>query len=303
MKSITRIVLMQITALLLLSATCEKDDPNASCILYATITITDAGATNHLVAIGHDGLEPYTYLWSTGDITQSIDVLKTENATVTITDALACTATETAVSTECPPTMSDIDGNIYNVVRIGGHCWTVENLRTTKYRNGTSIYEEQSDAGWEDIFISGVETPAWCYYDGEPAYDATYGKLYNWYAVDDSRGLAPEGWHVATNAEYLDMISALGGLSVAGGKMKGLLDWFAPNTGADNSSGFSAAPGGLRWEDGHFSDQTFQAFFWTDDFATTDNGRYINLFYNTASVLPDVCNKSLGFSVRCVRDE
>ena len=131
-------------------------------------------------------------------------------------------------------------------VQIGAQIWTLKNLDVTTYRNGDPIPQVTDLTAWGNL-----TTGAWCYYDNDPNNGAIYGKLYNWYAVNDPRGLAPQGWHVPTETEWTTLINYLGGASVAGGKMKstGTTYWGSPNTGT-NSSGFSALPGGLREADG-----------------------------------------------------
>jgi uncharacterized protein (TIGR02145 family) len=138
----------------------------------------------------------------------------------------------------------DIDGNIYETVKIGTQIWMAENLKTSHYRNGSAIKEIEDNTTWANIEKAGASTPGWCYYNGTAINNPTYGKLYNWYAVNDSRHLCPTGWHVPTDVEFQLLSNDLGGDEVAGGKMKATTLWTAPNTGADNSSGFSALPAG-----------------------------------------------------------
>lgn len=139
------------------------------------------------------------------------------------------------------------DDKVYKIVKIGNQVWMAENLNTSHYLNGDSIPQVQDKAEWV-----ALTTGAWCYYQNDAENGKTYGKLYNWYAVNDPRGLAPEGWHIPTDAEWIALIDYLGGTNVAGGKMKqiGTVHWISPNLGATNESGFSALPGGLwveRW--------------------------------------------------------
>jgi uncharacterized protein (TIGR02145 family) len=138
-------------------------------------------------------------------------------------------------------TVTDIDGNIYNTVTIGTQCWMVENLKTTKYNDGISIPNVTSKSAW-----GALNTGAWCYYDNDASNNPTYGKLYNWYAVNTGK-LAPTGWHVPSDQEWLTLRDYLGGAQEAGGKIKSTVGlWNLPNIGANNSSGFSAYPSGLR---------------------------------------------------------
>jgi len=142
-------------------------------------------------------------------------------------------------------TVSDIDGNVYQTVTICNKTWTKSNLNVSHYRNGDLIPQVTNTAEWDNL-----TTGAWCYYRNNNANGAIYGKLYNWYAVNDPRGLAPEGWHIPSQVEWTSIINCLGGGNPggAGGKMKeaGYDHWVFPNAGATNSSGFTALPGDLR---------------------------------------------------------
>jgi uncharacterized protein (TIGR02145 family) len=159
-----------------------------------------------------------------------------------------------SVTDENTNATTDFSGKIATVyvssdyVTIGTQIWTNKNLDVTTYRNGDPIPQVTDPTAW-----AGLTTGAWCYYNDDPANGAIYGKLYNWYAVNDPRGLAPAGWHVPTETEWQTLIGTLGGASVAGGEMKstGTTYWGSPNTGT-NSSGFSALPGGLRDVGGNF---------------------------------------------------
>jgi uncharacterized protein (TIGR02145 family) len=139
--------------------------------------------------------------------------------------------------------MTDIDGNIYNTIVINGTVWMAENLKTTRYANGDSIPNVTGNTQW-----LALTSGAWSYYLNNNSYNNTYGKLYNWYAISDSRNICPNGWHVPRFSEFDSMINYLGGTSVAGGKLKstGTTNWVTPNTGANNISGFSGLPGGYR---------------------------------------------------------
>lgn len=154
-----------------------------------------------------------------------------------------CSESETVIpKSNAPETASRAVTPLANDrVSIGTQVWMIKNLSTTKYRNGDVIPQVTDPVQW-----STLTTGAWCYYENNPANEAIYGKLYNWYAVNDLRGLAPVGWHIPTQSEYQTLQSCLGGGAVAGGKMKTLSLWAAPNAGADNSSGFTAYPAGYR---------------------------------------------------------
>ena len=157
-----------------------------------------------------------------------------------------------------PITVTDVDGNTYSTITVGGAVWMAENLRTTKYNDGTAITTGLDNTAW-----TANTTGAYSIYDNDPANNTTYGKLYNWYAVNTGK-LAPAGWHVATEAEYTALVNSLGGTSVAGGKMKSTSSlWNAPNTGATNSSGFSGLPSGYRGSGGGYVLIGEAAYLWT----------------------------------------
>ncbi|MBK9224044.1 MAG: fibrobacter succinogenes major paralogous domain-containing protein [Flavobacterium sp.] len=141
-------------------------------------------------------------------------------------------------------TVVDIDGNSYQIINICNQKWTKKNLNVSHYKNGDITTTLPNQANNQ---IQG----AWCYIN-DPANETTYGKLYNWYAVNDPRGLAMTGWHIPTDSEWTTLTDCLGGMSVAGGKMKeeSTLHWWDSNTNATNSSGFTGLPGGGRRPDG-----------------------------------------------------
>ena len=198
-------------------------------------------------------------------------------------------------------TVTDIDGNVYQVVKIGTQEWLVGNLKTTKYRNGDSIPEVTVKADW-----SALTTGAWCYFNNDPALGAIYGKLYPWYAVNDPRGLAPAGWHVATTNDWVTLINSLGGDALAGGKLKetGIAHWASPNTDATNEAGFTALPGSYRGYAGAFAFDHLG--FWGSWWTATDGDEFsawcFSLFNDNAEVGSFADRKGKGFSVRCVRD-
>ena len=197
-----------------------------------------------------------------------------------------------------PSTVTDIDGNVYNVVTIGNQCWMAENLKTTKYRNGSPIPGNLSDASWSNTTI-GAQAD----YNNDVANTAIYGKLYNWYAVADPAGLCPTGWHVPSDSEWTILANFLGGDSVAGGKMKAVSPlWASPNTGATNSSGFSGLPGGGRNYAGTYNDGGSIGNWWSSTQNSSSNawGRYLS--YPSGNVYRYSANKRGGFTVRCVRD-
>jgi len=195
---------------------------------------------------------------------------------------------------------SDIDGNTYMTIQIGDQTWMAENLKVTKYRNGDAITKVTDGPTW-----ASLSTEAYCFYDNTDSNGDTYGALYNWYAVVDSRNIAPEGWHVPTDAEWTTLSTYLGGTSVAGGKLKetGTSHWIISNFGATNETGFTALPGGYRDEsDGSYSTIGTEGLFWS---ATADGslGAWLRRLANGSSHLDrDDAGNEGGCAIRCLRD-
>lgn len=186
-----------------------------------------------------------------------------------------------------------------NDVTIGTQTWTLKNLSVTTYRNGDTIPQVTDNTQWENL-----TTGAWCYYNNDPSTEATYGRLYNWYAINDPRGIGPVGYHVPSDNEWTVLTNYLGGESVAGGKMKevGTTRWLTPNTGATNISGFTALPAGYRYIFGdQFGFIGQNAIFWS---STEDVGDVWirDLEYNLNSVSRFSVNKQDGHSIRLIKD-
>jgi uncharacterized protein (TIGR02145 family) len=196
-------------------------------------------------------------------------------------------------------TVTDVDGNIYKIVTIGNQKWTKANLNVSRYRNGDPIPQVTDPTQWANL-----TTGAWCYYNNDSANGPIYGKLYNWYAVNDSRGLAPVGWHVPSDTEWTILTTFLGGESVAGGKMKemGIANWLSPNTSATNSSGFKGLPGGLRYYNGSFDYVRNVGLWWSSSERDIDYIWYRYLSNNFASVERLGSLNKNGISIRCLRD-
>ena len=182
---------------------------------------------------------------------------------------------------------------------IGTQQWMEKNLDVLTYRNGDVIPQVTDPTAW-----AALTTGAWCYYNNDVANGAIYGKLYNWYAVNDARGLAPQGWHVPSDAEWTTLSTTLGGDAVAGGKMKvaGTTRWTTPNTGATNESGFAGLPGGSRSANGTFGGVGGSGYWWSSTEFDTPGawGRFLSC--GSGSVYRGNDFKRLGFSVRCLRD-
>jgi uncharacterized protein (TIGR02145 family) len=203
-------------------------------------------------------------------------------------------------------TVTDQDGNNYYTIQIGDQVWMAQNLRTTRYRNGDPIPNVTDGSDWGQL-VSGA-------YSNAPAASVNvYGRLYNWFAVNDARCVCPTGWHVPTESDwsalinYLDPANGINGYysETAGGTMKstGTQYWFEPNTDATNVSGFSGLPGGGRgYPNGSFDDLGFYGGWWSASESGAEYawGRYLG--DNAAGVYRSEDNKGSGFSVRCLRD-
>lgn len=209
-----------------------------------------------------------------------------------------------AITTNSPtPDMTDIDGNAYPTVQIGTQIWTSSNLKTTRYRNGDLIPLALSDMAW----TSGA-SGKWSYYNHDDANNAVFGKLYNSHVVSDSRGLCPSGWHAPNFFELLSFINYLGGIEIAGGKLKntGTTYWNTPNTGATNTSGFNGVPGGYRSSmDGSFQQLGNLGLHWGRDSSVFTLSTYSDDFHLNTISLPSGLgnpgqNPNNGFSVRCL---
>jgi uncharacterized protein (TIGR02145 family) len=189
----------------------------------------------------------------------------------------------------------------YQEVTIGTQVWMQKNLAVSHYRNGDSIPEIRDSAAWD-----AARTGAWCWYNNDSSNDATYGKLYNWYALNDPRGLAPAGWHVSSDAEWDTLVIFLGGQLIAGGKMKeaGTAHWFPPNTDATNSSGFTGLPGGSLFGNGKFGLIGPYGTWWSSTPFQDFQAWYRTLQYNSAAIYGTHHDATTryGFSVRCVKD-
>lgn len=195
--------------------------------------------------------------------------------------------------------ITDKDGNVYTSVIIGTQEWMAENLKTTKYNDGTDIPLVTDDYEWGDL-----TTDAYCWYNNDAAtYKTPYGALYNWYAVNTGK-LCPTGWHIPTDEEWTELTDYLGGTSVAGGKLKesGTTHWNSPNTGATNETGFTALPSGYRNYGGTYDDIVNYGYWWSSQEFSTTEAYYRDMSYNDISIYRGNDYKLYGFSVRCLRD-
>jgi len=195
----------------------------------------------------------------------------------------------------------DKDGNIYNTVMIGNQLWMAENLRTSKYNDGTPI-AKVTDNTWRTL-----TTGAWCWYNNDSAtYEIPYGKLYNFYAFyvpRETQKLCPVGWHVPTQTDWEELITFLGGTKVAGGKLKeiGTTHWRAPNHRATNETGFTALPGGFRPD--RFEQIGGAGLWWSSTTREITRALSIRLLYDSEEIFLDTTHSESGLSVRCLKDK
>ncbi len=202
------------------------------------------------------------------------------------------------------PNITDVENNTYKTVFIGTQQWMGENLKVSKYSDGTTIPNITDNALW-----ASNTTGAWCYYNNDATNDAKYGKLYNWYAVskttNGNKNVCPTGWHVPTDDEWTVLTNYLGGLSVAGGKMKevGTTSWISSNEDMTNTSLFTGLPGGGRYYIGDYGNIGNHGYWWSSTEVSTDAAWYRFLNIPAASDADRGDNyKISGFSVRCLRD-
>ena len=200
--------------------------------------------------------------------------------------------------------IKDVDGNIYNIVKIGKQWWMAENLKVTHYRNGDNLPNNSDDDEWDKPL------GAWCSYNNDNNNIDIFGRLYNWFAVNDSRGLAPEGWHIPTDEEWETLVSYLGGSEIAGDKMK-VLKAFTDDVHMEinsdeklvSKSGFSALPGGYRYNHGVFDGIGSNPYFWSSTECSNGTAWYRYLYDGNSKVYRDNSGwKQAGYSIRCVKD-
>jgi uncharacterized protein (TIGR02145 family) len=185
-------------------------------------------------------------------------------------------------------------------VKIGSQTWAAKNLDVSTFRNGDAIPEAKTNEEWVKAAKTG--SPAWCYYGNKQENGNKYGKLYNWFAVADPRGLAPSGWHVPSDTEWVQMVSFLGGENAAAIKLKSTEGWEDIGNGL-NTSGFWALPGGWRSSEGEFKGKENNGSWWSSTTCSDSNAWYISLEYmnNVVSRGSDA-GKENAVSVRCIKD-
>jgi uncharacterized protein (TIGR02145 family) len=257
--------------------------PAASLLVYNTATVSD--------------VEPGYYYNSE----TAVSPIWTRLATKAYVDLLEA-------EVEALKGVKDIDNNRYDIITIGTQTWMAENLKTTRYNDGTVIPLVTDRTAWGDSSTNNAAAYCWYNAPNETSNLIAYGALYNWYAINSAtngnKNVCPVGWHVPTDVEWTTLTDTLGGVAVAGGKMKeaGLAHWLTPNTGATNESGFAGLPGGSRSSIGIFSNVDYNGYSWSSTENSAKQAWFRNLFDHQGSVSRYYFHKGNGFSVRCLRD-
>jgi hypothetical protein len=281
----------------------------------ATITSTTAISGGNISSNGGSAITARGIVWNkTGNPAVGTDSIRTDASTTTgsytlnlgnlnagityYVRAYATNAVGIAYGNQLTFTTQpvlDTIGNQYTTITINGKEWFKENLKTTKYANGDSIENVPTAGDW------GLRTSgAWAYYNNDLNNDSSLGKLYNWYAVTDVKGLCPTGWHVATDADWTSLTANYGTDANAGNELKATTLWTAPNSNT-NSSNFGALPGGGRGGL-NFGDLNNKGFWWTSTLFDASNSYARRLEYNTDTVIRYTESNKYGFSVRCVKN-
>ncbi len=205
-----------------------------------------------------------------------------------------------------PTSVIDIEGNVYKIVTIGNQVWMAENLKVTKYNDGTEIPLETDNTAW-----SNLSSPGYCYYDNSLTNKETYGALYNWYAVSSStnggKNVCPVGWHVPSDSEWTTLTNYIGGTS-QGNKLKSTSGWInfdtkKPEGNGTDDYGFSGIPSGIRSYDlGYFALIGSYGYWWSSTFNTTNTAWYHRLNSNNSDVDRIDGFNSYGMSIRCIQD-
>ena len=236
-----------------------------------------------------------------GSFTSNISGLLSNN--IYYVRAYATNSAGTAYGNEVSLTteiiITDFDGNTYQTVTIGTQTWMKQNLKAIHYSNGVPIPNFTDNTTW-----SGLTYGAYCNYNNDTNNANIYGRLYNWYAVTDSRNVCPTGWHVPSDAEWTTLTNNYGGDGIAGGKLKetGTIHWWSPNSFATNESGFSALPGGYRYSIGIYYYINSNGAWWTTTPNSTTAAWYRYMYYNYSSVDRTFNSKVNGYAVRCLKN-
>lgn len=316
--------LLTVGLAMILSNSCKKEEKGQIPVLTTSavskITSTTATCGGYITSDGGSKVTTRGVCWSidpnpliddnkTSDGTGSMGFSSSINNLISNTTyyirAYATNGAGTAYGSEVSFKtygLSDADYNSYNIVTIGTQTWMAENLRTTKYSNGASIQYLNSNTAWS---TQTFQVGAYCWYNDDIVNKNIYGALYNYYTVVDIRNLCPIGWHIPSDAEWATLITYLGGESLVGGKLKATSQWNSPNTCADNSSNFTAYPGGFRFSlDGTFGNMGNNGIWWSSTKYDATTAWHYYLSYNNSNFtrFKTTDCKKFGLSVRCLQD-
>jgi uncharacterized protein (TIGR02145 family) len=302
---------LSIAALLFVASNCDKDVdvqlPSVTTTAVGSITSASAMSGGIITSDGGSAVTGAGICWSTTPSPVISSSKTSDGAAGTFSSNMGGLLGNTTYYVRAYAT--NISGTGYgnelsfttlvDAVTIGTQTWMHKNLEVTKYQNGDPIMNIIDGNQWINLTQG-----AYSDYDNSTPNNNTYGHLYNWYAVTDSRKLCPSGWHVSTNDDWQTLADYLGGLSLAGGKMKepGTTHWQQPNSGATDQSGFSALPGGHRYVDGGFYNLKIAGYWWTSTEVSASNSNYALISTNGPGASLGSFPKVGGFSVRCVRD-
>jgi len=200
----------------------------------------------------------------------------------------------------CSSGVTDQEGNPIETVTIGHQTWMAENLNVSTFQNGDPIPEVTNAQEWVKAGEAGQ--PAWCHFENNPANGARFGKLYNYYAATDPRGLAPEGWRVPSDDDWLILADAVGGMDHAGTKLKSRSGWKNNGNGTDEF-GFNVLPGGGRGGQSGFTGQGTVAVFWSSTSKSPSFGWYRVLHAHRTAIFQESDDKMSGFAIRCVKND
>jgi uncharacterized protein (TIGR02145 family) len=194
--------------------------------------------------------------------------------------------------------VSDIEGNVYATISIGAQVWMADNLRVTKYNDGSAIPYVTNN-----IDLTALTTGAFSWFDNNEANGSVYGALYNWHTISSGK-ICPTGWHVPSDSEWTTLINFLGGESLAGGKLKaiGTAHWNSPNTGATNDSGFTALPAGYLFDNGNYNSLGNVTHWWSSTEEDSDSAYDRYVYFQNSTATKGTYSKQVFYSCRCLKN-
>jgi uncharacterized protein (TIGR02145 family) len=276
------------------------NSPNVGATNESGFSALPGGDRNYYGVFNYSG--KYGNWWSSTEYKSSPLCRSLNNDNGNVIAFFGQTGENDGMSVRCikDNTVTDLDGNVYKSILIGSQTWMAENLKTTKYNNGTSIPLVTDTTSW-----SNLSTPAYCWYKNHEVNKDAFGALYNWYAVNTGK-LCPVAWHVPSDSEWTILTNYLGGESVAGGKLKesDTSYWYDPNTGATNETGFSARAGGYRFSSpsAFFTQLGYLGCWWSTTEIDKNWAYNLLMYFNSKKVQRLFITEGTGMSVRCVKD-